>query len=143
MGLNRQLTGVPWHTERMHRAEDDFRRHKRRCIHFIPKNGQCQCINGKCFGSAHCPDYKEKPEETMHKDNSCQRDKKNKSLSKEEKKLKGKISVKGTKVVHKKFGEGTVVKSEGRKTTIKFDDNKAIKFDIDMCIIAGLISIKD
>ena len=62
MGVNK-LTGTPWHTERVHRAENDNRRYKGRCMFYSYKNNYCTEYCGKCRGSAHCDHYKAISEE--------------------------------------------------------------------------------
>lgn len=62
MGVNR-MTGSPWQVERVHRAEGDSRRSKKKCKYF--NNGECSCEKIRsftCFGSAHCMSYREKDE---------------------------------------------------------------------------------
>ena len=56
MGVNR-LQGTPWHTEQIHRAENDDRRDKRRCKHYKDAYNSCERRCGKCIGSAHCMEY--------------------------------------------------------------------------------------
>lgn len=52
--MPRRMQGSPWHIGYV-KANDD-RRHRSRCIYFIPKHG-CQLI-GNCCGSSHCSKYK-------------------------------------------------------------------------------------
>ena len=40
----------------------------------------------------------------------------------------------GTKVTHQKFGQGIVVDANETHTTIRFDNEKEMKFDISMCV---------
>ncbi|MBR5298505.1 MAG: hypothetical protein IKU29_11660 [Parabacteroides sp.] len=56
MGVNR-LTGSPWHTERVHRADGDDRRYKGRCKHYSYEDDKCKLKICKCIGSAHCEKY--------------------------------------------------------------------------------------
>ena len=58
-----QLTGTPWHKERVHRAEGDDRRYKGRCKYFNYESESCSKAAGKCHGSAHCDYYKAISEE--------------------------------------------------------------------------------
>lgn len=56
-----RMTGIPWHTERMHRDEDEERRHSHRCIYYDKNNdGYCSNRIGRCMGAAHCEYYLEK-----------------------------------------------------------------------------------
>lgn len=68
-----RMQGTPWHIGYV-KAKDE-RRHRSRCIYFIPKHG-CRLI-GNCCGSSHCEKYKEKLDEKENKtadnlDQSCQ-----------------------------------------------------------------------
>lgn len=56
MGVNK-MTGIAWHTERMHRKEGDERRDKRKCKFYEKSTGKCKNIYRKCIGSAHCNYY--------------------------------------------------------------------------------------
>ena len=57
MDDKRKLTGHPWHVGFLKMAEDDTRRHKRRCIYYVRENCCRKC--GICVGSSHCSFYKE------------------------------------------------------------------------------------
>lgn len=64
MDDKRKLTGHPWHIEFLKMAEDDTRRHKKRCIHYS-QNNSCRKICGTCIGSSHCSFYKESGAEQL------------------------------------------------------------------------------
>lgn len=53
------LTGAPWHKERMHREEGDARRHKTKCRYHESLDDQCSYYHERCRGSAHCMYYEE------------------------------------------------------------------------------------
>ena len=57
MSISREMSGSPWHKERVHRAEGDDRRYKGRCRYFNYDEGTCLKNYGKCIGSAHCNEY--------------------------------------------------------------------------------------
>ena len=57
MGIKSSMTGSPWHTERVHRGEDDERRYKGRCEYYEYAGGKCRRLGYRCFGSAHCDIY--------------------------------------------------------------------------------------
>lgn len=65
MGV-RNLSGTPWHTEKVHRADGDDRRYKGRCIYYAEKNS-CKIRCGRCIGSAHCSEYKAMSDEEFKK----------------------------------------------------------------------------
>lgn len=54
-----QLSGIPWHIEKMTREEGDPRRHRSKCIYYDKSNRGCIYMNGCCIGSAHCTVYSE------------------------------------------------------------------------------------
>ena len=56
MGV-RNLSGTPWHVEKMTRKDGEDRRDKRRCEFYAYNENFCRRRNGKCIGSAHCSDY--------------------------------------------------------------------------------------
>lgn len=75
MGIN-QMTGQPWHKERIHRAEGDERRYKGRCKYFDYDGEYCDKKLHKCYGSAHCEYYFSLTEEEFNKKrNAYQRNK--------------------------------------------------------------------
>lgn len=49
----------------------------------------------------------------------------------------------GVKVKHKAFGEGTVVKSDGRIITVEFADNVQKKFAFPGAFQDGFLTFKD
>ena len=55
--ITRSMTGTAWHVERYERGEGDERRHRSHCKYFVKEHCQCKKRNGKCIGSAHCPEY--------------------------------------------------------------------------------------
>ena len=56
MGINK-LAGTPWHIEKIHRKENDSRRHKKWCKYY--QDGSCS-KNIICNGSFYCESYEEK-----------------------------------------------------------------------------------
>lgn len=60
------ISGTPWHTEFFHKAEDDDRRHKSRCIYFGASR-TCIYKRQDCYGSAHCREYSENIERLKRK----------------------------------------------------------------------------
>lgn len=54
-----RLTGSPWHTEKMARAEGDPRRHRSRCVYYTKETRHCSKRVSTCAGAAHCPYYEE------------------------------------------------------------------------------------
>lgn len=77
-----RMQGTPWHTERVHRGEDDDRRYKGRCKYYSYSDNHCSRRSGKCIGSSHCSDYKAISEEAFKK---RQKDRQPRKISKQEK----------------------------------------------------------
>ena len=47
----------------------------------------------------------------------------------------------GTRVIHKKYGVGTIVNRHKKKINIQFDSGKSAVFQLDMCLQAGILEI--
>ena len=81
MGVN-QMTGQPWHKERIHRADGDARRYKGRCQFFDYDGNFCDKKKIPCYGSAHCEEYDPLTDEEYNaKRHKYQRDKAKNTLS--------------------------------------------------------------
>lgn len=48
-----------FHTEYLHKRNNEERRHRSRCIHRKSIDNFCTYYYRKCFGSVHCEAYKE------------------------------------------------------------------------------------
>ena len=53
----KRLGGTPWHVGFIYKEEDDPRRHKAHCIHYVSGTKHCKYSSGTCYGSAHCAHY--------------------------------------------------------------------------------------
>ena len=124
MGLS-QLTGTPWHYEKMVRAEGDPRRYRGRCFYFRKSDTYCLCHNRKCFGSAHCDQYTE-DEPPTQKSQTVDNTKKKKEYSRPKETniiaLSKSILPIGSVVKHKKYGEGRVIRYDAECVVINFFD---------------------
>lgn len=47
----------------------------------------------------------------------------------------------GTRVIHKKYGAGTIVNRHKKKINIQFDSGKSAVFQLDMCLETGILEI--
>lgn len=68
--MERRLPDTPWHVGYTKKADDDPRRHKSRCIHYM--NGKCNSscshyYKESCGGSSHCEEYSETYEDYLRK----------------------------------------------------------------------------
>lgn len=68
--MDGRLPDTPWHVGYAKKAEDDPRRHKARCIHYV--NGECNSSRSHyyretCGGSSHCGEYSETYEDYRKK----------------------------------------------------------------------------
>lgn len=57
MAIKDEMSGTPWHIERMTRQEGDERRYKGRCRFYSYEDNFCKVQMFKCTGSAHCDYY--------------------------------------------------------------------------------------
>lgn len=123
MGISRNLTGTPWHIEKMVREEGDPRRHRARCCYFRKKDSYCISRKRKCIGSAHCSRYNEQKEEQEEQNITCV----NKTIIRKPtetdyiEKAKEILPV-GSLVQHNRFGDGKVIRYEGENIIIDFKD---------------------
>lgn len=143
MGIRKTMTGTSWHIEKFTREEGDPRRHRSRCIHYDKRTKECHFRSGKCIGSAHCMYYKEPITINMESNvkSDCQTADVKPSNTDEQKK-EARLRKKGTKIVHKKFGNGTVKGAEGVYSLIKFDDGREIKLSISDLVNHNLIKFR-
>lgn len=55
------ISGTPWHVERVHNNDpDDGRRHRSRCLFYVPETKACTKNSSCCYGASHCDWYREK-----------------------------------------------------------------------------------
>lgn len=47
----------------------------------------------------------------------------------------------GTRVIHKRYGMGTIINRHNKKINIQFDSGKSAIFQLDMCLQAGILEI--
>lgn len=135
MSIKREMTGSPWHVERVARGEDDAKRHKSRCIYYDKDDKSCAKIINHCVGSAHCKYYLEDDDATV-----LNRRYNGKSYSAEYGKSASEIKI-GTKVNHKKYGNGEIKRVSGNNVTVSFESGKEAKLDIVFCMKNKLISL--
>ena len=119
MGISQNMTGSPWHVERMHRSEGEDRRHRHKCIYYDAKTGQCSKLLIKCFGSAHCISYREEVPDSLSSSTETELPKKVKTTHRKRIIVDSRDKVcdpshtefqLGDEVSHKRFGVGTIVK---------------------------------
>lgn len=125
MGIN-QITGQPWHKERVHRAEGDERRYKGRCKYFDYDGEYCDKRLRKCYGSAHCEYYFAVSEAEFNKKrNDYRKNKKEKSSStpKINRKLKGFSNIE----LQEQYKKEKRQKKLGRKNNRKEEQQKVIQ----------------
>ena len=51
------------------------------------------------------------------------------------------ISNEGSKIRHRKYGKGVVTESDGKYVTVLFDSGEEKKFDLELCIKNGILSV--
>ena len=139
------MTGTPWHVERLTRAEGDPRRHRSRCVYFRKEDAYCCKYEFRCFGSAHCSSYKEKTRTENHrpqsrhtqrkKDNPLTQPGKTVAVTEEEPVPAESLFPFGSTVEHVKYGTGEVISTEGSRVTVQFKNSadKPMTFDASFC----------
>lgn len=152
MGL-RHLTGTPWHIERYTREEGDGRRHRSRCRYYSDYSF-CVWFSERCHGSAHCSMYYEDKNKSnvshIKRANGKARESEQKcgnnktsiaENSKNTQRIRNleKIFAKGSRVVHKTFGAGTIVECKDGRVTVLFENEKKIKLSLETCIDNNLL----
>ncbi len=141
MGLE-QFTGTPWHTDKFTRAEGDARRHSHRCINY-KSDGSCKYfLEERCRGAAHCDHYKEnriEKEETKAENPNTFNEKPKKELTDQQ---AMELFPVGDKVLHDKFGTGTILESSAQKIRVLFEGGTEKKFSTLACLGGGLLSVE-
>lgn len=139
MGV-RHLQDESWHTERVHRAEGDERRDKRKCAYYAKKNNFCVRFQEKCRGSAHCGEYMvriEEEEKNFANLNTVAKQDFGKIPSLSEQVAEQLYSI-GTRVKHDKWGRGIVTGHEASSETIRIvvmlDSGSKIKFALSQIV---------
>ena len=135
-----ELTGTPWHVEKLTRNEGDERRHKSRCIYYRKKDAYCKYQYIECAGSRYCKYYKAKEIEDNNK-NSDAPIKKTEVPRKITDAEGKKIYPVGSKVHHKKFGYGYIKDISKGHIVIDFEDAGEKILGLDICVTRGYLDI--
>ena len=123
----------------VHKKDD--RRHRKHCVHYR-KDGSCAYMS-KCGGVAQCGFYSEieidvksmKLQEKSSKNNIVSIKKINiKADNCKNGERWSKYQKIGSRITHKKYGDGTVVSYDGKYIKILFDTGKSGEFDFETCI---------
>ena len=146
------MTGTPWHVERLTRAEGDPRRHRSRCVYFRKEDAYCCKYEFRCFGSAHCSGYKEKTRIENHrpqhrhtqrkKDHPLAQPNKTVALKEEDPIPAESLFPSGSTVEHVKYGMGQVTATEGSRVIVQFKDvDTPMTFSASFCRDKGFLKI--
>jgi len=136
----RELTGTPWHVEKLTRNEGDERRHKSRCVYYRKPDSYCKYQYITCSGSRYCKYYKAKEIEELPQYNDTPVNKKEeieKIADSEGKKL---YPI-GSKVQHQKFGVGFVTDISEGHISIDFEDTDEKVLGLDVCVAKGYLKV--
>lgn len=135
-----ELTGTPWHVEKLTRNEGDERRHKSRCIYYRKKDSYCKYQYIECIGSRYCKYYKAKESEKVSTDAEAPLNKKDaiEKISDTEGK---KLYPIGSEIRHQKFGEGYITEISDGHITIDFKDAGKKILALDVCVAKGYLEI--
>ena len=138
-----ELSGSPWHVEKMVRHEGDERRHKTHCKYYRKKDSFCIYQNITCSSTIHCKYYdvgefigQESEADDTKKVNLKNKEKKNQKSYKE---LRKKVPI-GAKIYHNKYGEGIVKEYIKQYIEVDFEGDRK-KLDLKMCIEKKIIKI--
>ena len=136
----RELTGTPWHVEKLTRGEGDERRHKSRCVYYRKPDSYCKYQYIKCSGSRYCRYYKAKEIEELPKydDSPVNIKEVVEKITDTDGKMLYPI---GSKVLHQKFGEGVVTDILDGHISIDFDDAGEKVLGLDVCIANGYLKV--
>ena len=145
MGISQQMTGTPWHVERMVREEGDERRHRARCTFYRRKpDGHCEYYGERCRGSAHCERYAERSPATEKPDAMPVSAKGIPATieSAEVTSEYNKLRTLGTLVWIKKTAEvGEVIGFDHEKVRIRLDSGEEVSYNIRTCVSMKAIRI--
>ncbi len=135
-----ELTGTPWHVEKLTRNEGDERRHKSRCIYYRKKDSYCKYQYIECTGSRYCRYYeaKETVEDNKHTDMPVSKKTVTEKITDSEGK---KLYPVGSKVHHQKFGEGFITDILDGHIVIDFENIGEKILGLDVCVSKGYLEI--
>lgn len=135
-----ELTGTPWHVEKLTRGEGDERRHKSRCIYYRKPDSYCKYQYIKCSGSRYCKYYKAKEIEESPKYDDAPVN--IKEVVEKITDAKGKeLYPIGSKVLHQKFGEGIVTNIVDGHISIEFKGVGEKTLGLDLCVAKGYLRV--
>lgn len=118
-----EMTGTPWHTEYLKKAENDERRDKRKCCYYRDDH-YCAHLCAKCISSTGCIYYEEVDEgkyvtkKKHRREERKERTKTGHFKTAEDEGLA--LFPIGSIVKHKQYGEGKVVRIENGEITVSF-----------------------
>lgn len=145
----KRMQGTPWHIEKITRAEGDERRHRSRCKYYDKREKFCEKRNGRCIGSAHCEEYKERQieeEDTPQKHIKEEVEKSHKVPDLSEQIAEQVFSI-GRRVVHRDRGSGVVIDlergSDDIRVVVKFDNGTEKKYDLGTVVGSEVLKICD
>lgn len=135
-----ELTGTPWHVEKLTRNEGDERRHKSRCIYYRKKDSYCKYQYIECIGSRYCQYYKAKEIEEVSWDTNATV--KKKDITEKISDVDGKkIYPIESKVRHPKFGVGYITDISDGHVIIDFENIGEKILGLDVCVAKGYLEI--
>ncbi|WP_294242020.1 hypothetical protein [Pseudobutyrivibrio sp.] len=135
-----ELTGTPWHVEKLTRNEGDERRHKSRCIYYRKKDSYCKYQYIECRGSRYCKYYKTNEIEGVSVNADAQV-KKKETIEKITDAEGKKIYPIGSKVRHQKFGDGFITDISNGHVSIDFENVGEKILGLDICVAKGYLEI--
>lgn len=135
-----ELTGTPWHVEKLTRNEGDERRHKSRCIYYRKKDSYCKYQYIECMGSRYCQYYKAKKIEETSADIDVPV--KRKDITEKISDAEGKkLYPLGSMVRHPKFGDGYITDISDGHVVIDFENIGEKILGLDVCVAKGYLEM--
>ncbi|WP_026667031.1 hypothetical protein [Butyrivibrio sp. AE2005] len=135
-----ELTGTPWHVEKLTRNEGDERRHKSHCIYYRKKDSYCKYQYIECRGSRYCKYYKTNEIEGVSVNADAQV-KKKETIEKITDAEGKKIYPIGSKVRHQKFGDGFITDISNGHVSIDFENVGEKILGLDICVAKRYLEI--
>lgn len=133
MGISRDLTGTPWHVEKLTRSDGDEKRHKVRCYYHRKQGDRCLKYYEKCRGSAHCDYY---IEDSPTSENNTTENKKTENNNLEAEPI---LPV-GCIIRHNKFGKGIVTSYTNDTIAVTFNNGIEKQFLLNVLLKNKLIT---
>lgn len=132
-----KMQGSPWHIDKFTRKPGDKRRHRSKCIHYNRSKEFCSKEVGRCRGAAHCRYYDEEGlPENVSRIPTVEPETEEPRIE-----FNGYSIPAGSRIRHKKYGDGTVTADSNGIATILFDSGEEKKLQLEVCAKNNIVSL--